>query len=98
VAVRRGLHFRLRLVVSRLPSGVRRLADRFATASVIAFGAVLVMGGLAIAPVARPQVTDALEVSMLWFFAALPVGGALMIVFAVPYLWRDPENEGRSGQ
>ena len=48
---------------------------------------MLVAGGIAIAPLARRQVTDALEISMLWFYAALPVGGALMIVFALPQLW-----------
>lgn len=93
VAVRHRLHFRLHLVVNRFRPAARRLADRFATVSVIAFGAVLVIGGLAIAPIARPQVTDALEVSMLWFFAALPVGGALMIAFAVPQLWRGTGGE-----
>jgi TRAP-type C4-dicarboxylate transport system permease small subunit len=24
---------------------------------------------------------------MLWFYGALPVGGALMILFALPQLW-----------
>jgi len=38
--------------------------------------------------VSAKQLTDALEVSQLWFFAALPVGGALMILFALPQLWR----------
>jgi TRAP-type C4-dicarboxylate transport system permease small subunit len=54
---------------------------------VIAFACVLLAGGVAIAPLARRQVTDSLEISMLWFYGALPVGGALMIVYAVPQLW-----------
>jgi TRAP-type C4-dicarboxylate transport system permease small subunit len=49
---------------------------------------VLVTGGVAIFPLARRQVTDALEISMVWFYAALPVGGALMILFALPQLWK----------
>jgi len=48
---------------------------------------VLLAGGIAIAPLARRQVTDSLEISMLWFYSALPVGGALMILFALPQLW-----------
>ena len=87
VAVRRGAHFRLHLVIDRLGPTARRRVDLLVTLIVIAFAAVLVAGGLAIAPLARRQVTDALEISMLWFYGALPVGGALMIVFALPQLW-----------
>lgn len=88
VAVRRRLHFRMHLLIDRFRPGARRIAERVAVLAVIAFGAVLVAGGVAMAPIAHRQVTDALEISQLWFFGALPVGGALMIVFALPHLWR----------
>jgi hypothetical protein len=55
---------------------------------VVVFGGVLVAGGVAIWPVARRQVSDSLELSMGWFYGALPVGGALMILFSLPQLWR----------
>jgi len=87
VAVRRGGHFRLHLLIDRFGANARRRADLLVTVIVIAFAAVLVAGGIAIASLARRQVTDALELSMLWFYSALPVGGALMIVFALPQLW-----------
>ena len=88
VAVRRGAHFRLHLLIDRFGANARRRTDLLVTLIVIAFAAVLVAGGIAIAPLARRQVTDALEVSMLWFYGALPVGGALMIGFALPQLRR----------
>ena len=88
VAVRRGAHFRLHLLVDRLAPAGRRRVDLIVTLIVIAFAAVLVAGGIAILPVARRQVTDALEISMVWFYGALPVGGALMIVFALPQVWK----------
>jgi TRAP-type transport system small permease protein len=87
LAVRRGAHFRLHLLIDRLGATARRRVDLLVTLIVIAFAAVLVTGGIAIAPLARRQVTDSLEISMLWFYGALPVGGALMIVFAVPQIW-----------
>ena len=87
VAVRRGAHFRLHLLIDKLGPSARRRADLLVTVIVIAFAAVLVAGGIAILPVARRQVTDALEISMVWFYGALPVGGALMILFALPRLW-----------
>jgi len=88
VAVRRGLHFRLHVLVRHLPSGLRNSADTLATLVVIAFSVMLVAGGVSIAPLAQRQMTDALEISMLWFYGALPVGGALMALYAVPTLWR----------
>ena len=87
VAVRRGMHFRMRLLIDRLGTRASRVADQVASATVVAFGGILLAGGYAILPVARRQVTDALEISMLWFYAALPVGGALMIFFAL-LQWR----------
>jgi TRAP-type transport system small permease protein len=86
-AVRRGAHFRLHLLIDRFAPATRRRVDLLVTLIVIAFAAVLVAGGIAILPVARRQVTDSLEISMLWFYGALPVGGALMIVFALPHVW-----------
>ena len=88
VAVRRRLHFRMHLLIDRLLPGARLAAERLITLTVIGFGAILVAGGIRIAPIAHRQVTDALEISQLWFFGALPVGGALMIFFALPQLWR----------
>jgi TRAP-type C4-dicarboxylate transport system permease small subunit len=88
VAVRRRLHFRMHLLVDRFKPGARRAIERVVILTVIGFGAILVAGGLRIAPIAHRQLTDALEISQLWFFAALPVGGALMILFALPQLWR----------
>ena len=88
VAVRRGAHFRLHLLIDRFGPRLRRATDVAVVLLVLLFGAVLVAGGIAMYPVARRQVTDSLELSMLWFHGALPVGGALMIVFSLPQLWR----------
>jgi len=87
-AVRRGAHFRLHLLIDRLGPRLRRATDLLVGLLVVIFGGVLVAGGVAMWPVARRQVTDSLELSMLWFYAALPVGGALMILFTLPQLWR----------
>jgi TRAP-type C4-dicarboxylate transport system permease small subunit len=86
VGVRRGMHFRMRLVVERLGPAAQGAADRFATLTVLTLGVLLVVGGVGILPVARGQVTDALGVSMIWFYAALPAGGACMVAFSLPLL------------
>lgn len=86
-AVRRGAHFRLHLLIDRFGRRARRVTDLAVGLLVVGFGAVLVAGGIALWPVARRQVSDSLELSMLWFYGALPVGGALMILFSIPQLW-----------
>jgi C4-dicarboxylate transporter DctQ subunit len=87
-AVRRGAHFRLHLLIDRFGRRARRATDLAVGLLVVGFGAVLVAGGVALWPVARRQVSDSLELSMVWFYGALPVGGALMILFSLPQLWR----------
>jgi TRAP-type C4-dicarboxylate transport system permease small subunit len=86
VAVRRGAHFRLHLLIDRFGPRLRRVIDLVVTLLVMGFGGVLVAGGVAMYPLARRQVTDSLELSMLWFYGALPIGGALMILFSLPHL------------
>lgn len=87
-AVRRGAHFRLHLLIDRLGPRLRRATDLVVGLLVVVFAGVLVAGGVAMWPVARGQVSDSLELSMIWFYGALPVGGALMILFSLPHLWR----------
>ena len=87
-AVRRGAHFRLHVLIDRFGPRLRRANDLLVGLLVVVFGGVLVAGGVAMWPVARGQVSDSLELSMVWFYGALPVGGALMILFSLPQLWR----------
>ena len=87
-AVRRGAHFRLHLLIDRFGPRLRRATDLVVALLVMVFGGVLVAGGVAMYPLARRQVTDSLELSMLWFYGALPVGGALMILFSLPHVRR----------
>jgi TRAP-type C4-dicarboxylate transport system permease small subunit len=87
-AVRRGAHFRLHLLIDRFGPRLRHVTDLVVALLVLVFGSILVAGGVAMYPVARRQVTDSLELSMLWFYGALPIGGALMILFSLPQLWR----------
>ena len=88
LAVKRGMHFRMRLIVDRLGPSAARFAEHLVTLATVAFGGVLVVGGYGIYPIAQRQVTDALEISMLWFYAALPVGGALIIFYALQQAWQ----------
>src|SRR5438046_4375972 len=72
VAVRRGTHFRLHLLIDRVGARPRRAVDVLVTLIVMAFGGVLVTGGPPIAPTARLPRTAALKRLRLCGYRAFP--------------------------
>jgi len=88
VCVKRGAHFRLRLLVDRLPPRLSRIAAIVGVLMVIAFSGVLIRQGWAFVDLGRFQQTPVMGISKGWIYAAMPVGGALMILYSLPSLWR----------
>jgi TRAP-type transport system small permease protein len=88
VGVKRGSHFGLHVLVDMLPPPLRRTATIFTLAMIVAFSAVLVVQGLAFLEFGRYQQLPVMGISKAWIYAAMPVGGALMILYAIPLLWR----------
>ncbi|HEY0440245.1 MAG TPA: TRAP transporter small permease [Xanthobacteraceae bacterium] len=88
VGVKRGSHFGLHLFVDRAPAWFRRAAAILTPLIVIAFSAVLVVQGLAFLEFGRFQQLPVMGVSKVWIYAAMPTGGALMILYSLPGLWR----------
>jgi TRAP-type C4-dicarboxylate transport system permease small subunit len=90
VGVRRGSHFRLHLLVNRFGSRAARAARVLSVLVVAGFGAVLIWQGLKLVELGQFQQTPVMGLSKAYVYASMPVGGALMIVFAMPGLWRRP--------
>jgi TRAP-type C4-dicarboxylate transport system permease small subunit len=90
VGVRRGSHFRLHLLVNRFGSRAARAARVLSVLVVTGFGAVLIWQGLKLVELGQFQQTPVMGLSKAYVYASMPVGGALMIVFALPGLWRRP--------
>ncbi|OLC12504.1 MAG: hypothetical protein AUH29_16070 [Candidatus Rokubacteria bacterium 13_1_40CM_69_27] len=88
VGVRRGAHFRLHLFVGRLPPRLQRAVVAVGPLAVIAFSLVLVDQGWAFVELGRVQQTPVMGISKAWIYAAMPVGGALMLLYSLPPLWR----------
>lgn len=86
--VRRQAHFRLHLAVDRLPARAQHAVEVFGLLVVIGFGAVLVQQGSALVELGRFQQTPVMGMPKSWIYAAMPVGGVLMGLFALPPLWR----------
>jgi TRAP-type C4-dicarboxylate transport system permease small subunit len=88
VGVKRGAHFRLHLLVDRLPPRLSRIAAVVGVLMVITFSGVLIRQGWAFVDLGRLQQTPVMGISKGWIYAAMPVGGALMILYSLPSLWR----------
>ena len=88
VGVKRGAHFRLHLLVDRLSPRLQRIAAVLGVLMVMAFSLVLIRQGWVFAELGSVQQTPVMGISKGWIYAAMPVGGALMIFYSLPLLWR----------
>lgn len=88
VGVKRGAHFRLHLVVDRFPPRAQRAAGVFARLVVIAFSIALIQQGWVFVELGRAQQTPVLGMSKAWIYSAMPVGGALMVLYSLAPLAR----------
>lgn len=96
IAFRRNMHAAIGVVVSSLPPAMKRAALLFATAACGVFFAVMLRSGLLLTLRVKTQISPALEVSMAWVYGAIPVGMALLCIYAAELLarqWRMPADE-----
>jgi TRAP-type transport system small permease protein len=87
VGVKRGAHFRLHLFVDRLPDRFQKAVAICGPAIVMAFALVLVQQGLVFLELGRFQQTPVMGLSKTWIYAAMPIGGGLMILYSLGPLW-----------
>lgn len=83
VALRRNSHAAIGIFVAQLPDGAKRLALLVASLASAAFFIILVVKGGELTVRVMPQISPALEVSMAWVYAAVPVGAAFMLIYVV---------------
>jgi len=88
VGVRRSAHFRLHLLIDRLRPGGRRLAHVIGVLVLIGFGLVLIQQGWKLVELGQFQRTPVMGLSKQWVYASVPTGGALVILYSLPHLWR----------
>jgi TRAP-type C4-dicarboxylate transport system permease small subunit len=95
-AVGKGLHFSLRSLVEVLPRAARRAAGTASLLAIFALSLLLIVEGWKLARFAAPQMSTVLEISRFWFYLAIPVGGALMLLYlpeACRQVWQEAETE-----
>src|SRR4029077_16090352 len=88
VAFRRGEHMRMSTLVARASPNWRVFFEAFAVAVAVAFLALVLYPTLEYALDEAAIVTPAMEIPNIWRASALPVGSALMLLFALLRLAR----------
>jgi TRAP-type C4-dicarboxylate transport system permease small subunit len=78
-AVRLGQHYGLDILVKPLPPLIRSIVAFMASILITIVACSLVWQGLKEAAGAMHHAASSLEIPMVWFYAAIPLGGALML-------------------
>lgn len=88
VGVRRNAHFGLHIVIDLMPARTRRFAALLTPIVVIVFATVLIWQGWQFVDMGWFQQTPVMGLPKAWVYAAMPTGGALMILYSLEPLWR----------
>lgn len=86
VAVKRGQHIAVTILVERLPSALGRTLKIMALIAVAVILAVILWGGIQLVAITRAQISPALRVPMSIPYLAVPVGAALMLFHTIGFL------------
>jgi TRAP-type C4-dicarboxylate transport system permease small subunit len=88
VGVKRQAHFRLHIVVDRLSPRLRQAMVILFPLVVIIFAGLLVQQGLVFLEIGKFQQTPVMGLPKTYIYVAIPIGGALMILYSLGPLWR----------
>jgi len=86
VALRKGIHASVALVVDLLPRTPKRYVTLFSHATVLFFLLFIFFSSLTVLPHQWIQFTPTLEIRMFWFYLSVPVGVGLMIIQLFPVI------------
>lgn len=88
VGVKRHGHFAINLVVGRLSGPLRLAFNVFSTLGMLLFAGMLVSNGLTMVRLTSRELSPAMEISVAYLYAIVPISGALMILYLLPHLIR----------
>jgi TRAP-type C4-dicarboxylate transport system permease small subunit len=104
IAVRDDAHIRINVLVKRLSVKTHQIVRVTAYGLTITFLVVVTIEGLKILPRQLYQMCITIDVSLFYFYLAIPVGSILMMIFLLPHIKKSvsgrpegnrPGEEGR---
>jgi C4-dicarboxylate transporter DctQ subunit len=86
IAIRDGSHIKINVFVIRLNTKIRQILQTVAHALTLAFLVVITIEGIRILPRQLYQMCITIDISLFYFYLAIPTGSILMIIFLLPYI------------
>ena len=96
VAYRRKGHLGMDILVTHLPRRWQRLVEVVLQVLSIGFFGILVIHGIPLVERTMRQLSSAIRIPMGYIYLAIPVGAALILLFAIERLIRIRENQASS--
>jgi TRAP-type C4-dicarboxylate transport system permease small subunit len=88
-AIRENSHFRMEIFVDRFRGRTNSWFNLAAQLLLGIFLVFLIVEGIVALSFQFEQIIPTLNISMFWFYLALPVGGALMLLNLLPKIWEN---------
>jgi len=86
LAIRDGSHIHIQILVKRLGPRMQQNVKLTSYALIIAFLVFITVEGLKILPRQLQQMCITIDISLFYFYLAIPVGSILMIIFLLPII------------
>ena len=86
LAIRDGSHIHIQILVKRLGPRMQQNVKLASYALIIAFLVFITVEGLKILPRQLQQMCITIDISLFYFYLAIPVGSILMIIFLLPII------------
>ena len=86
LAIRDGSHIHIKILVNRLGPRMQQNVKLASYALIIAFLIFITVEGLKILPRQLQQMCITIDISLFYFYLAIPVGSILMIIFLLPII------------
>jgi len=81
---RTGIHINVQFILNVIPVAQRRLILLLSEAVILLFLSVVFISSITILPHHWDELTPTIGITMFWFYLAVPVGVALMIIQVLP--------------
>jgi C4-dicarboxylate transporter DctQ subunit len=98
IGIKEHIHLGVDAVVNLLRPALRRCADTVVYLIIFAFGVVMVTAGMQVVMLTHGQLSPAMMMPMSYVYIAIPIGGALCLVYAVGELVRVWTKSGKNGE
>jgi C4-dicarboxylate transporter DctQ subunit len=84
LAIRDGSHIRISILVNRLSPKIQQIVSLAAYGLILIFLVVITVEGVKILPRQLYQMCITIDISLFYFYMAIPVGSVLMMIFLLP--------------